>query len=163
MTHSRVVRFPSTWPVYTPAQKLANWLEYYAEALELPVWTSSEITSANQDQDNKWHLTVKRGSGAERKLVVNHLVFATGIAGGSYRPFHYPGLVSRSTSATTFDPYYPTYRTSQDKFQGKYLHSSKHQRALDHAGKKVVVVGACTSGKPFQIQSFHFSFFESSA
>jgi hypothetical protein len=26
------------------------------------------------------------------------------------------------------------------------LHSSRHNRGLDHKGKKVVVVGACTSG-----------------
>jgi cation diffusion facilitator CzcD-associated flavoprotein CzcO len=26
------------------------------------------------------------------------------------------------------------------------LHSSKHHRALDHKGKKVVVIGSCTSG-----------------
>ncbi|KAJ3557978.1 hypothetical protein NP233_g11603 [Leucocoprinus birnbaumii] len=123
--HMPYMPFPSTWPTYSPALKLANWLEYYAEALELPVWTSSEITSSVQDKDNKWHVTIKRGKdGKERKLVVNHLVFATGIAGGSYRPFEYPGL---------------------DTFQGKYIHSSQHNRALDHAGKKVVVVGACTS------------------
>jgi len=77
------------------------------EALELPVWTSSEIASAKQDQDNKWHLTVKRGQGAERKLIVNHLVFATGLAGGSYKSFQYPGLVSGPTSAITSDSYAP--------------------------------------------------------
>ncbi|KAF5347990.1 hypothetical protein D9756_010150 [Leucocoprinus leucothites] len=122
--HMPYMPFPSTWPVYTPALKLANWLEYYAEALELPVWTSSEITSTTQDKDNKWHVTVKRGDGKERKMVVNHLIFATGFSGADYKSFAYPGL---------------------DKFKGQYLHSTQHNRALDHAGKKVAVIGACTS------------------
>jgi cation diffusion facilitator CzcD-associated flavoprotein CzcO len=91
-------RFPSTWPVYSPAKKLANWLEYYAEGLELPVWTSSNITSAIQDKDNKWHVVVKRGDDKERKFVVNHLVFATGLSGGNVRPFAYPGLVGLHTT-----------------------------------------------------------------
>jgi len=71
------------------------------------VWTSSEITSANQERDDKWHLIVKRGQGAERKLVVNHLVFATGFAGGSYRSFQYPGIVSGPTLAITSDSFAP--------------------------------------------------------
>jgi len=34
----------------------------------------------------------------------------------------------------------------QEGFKGKTLHSLEHNKATDHAGKKVVVVGACTSG-----------------
>ncbi|KXN81274.1 putative indole-3-pyruvate monooxygenase YUCCA4 [Leucoagaricus sp. SymC.cos] len=122
--HMPYMPFPSTWPVYSPALKLANWLEYYAEALELPVWTSTRIISATQDKDNKWHVIVKRGDEKERTLVVNHLVFATGHASGGLRPFWYPGL---------------------EKFKGSYLHSTQYKSALDHTGKRVVVVGACTS------------------
>jgi cation diffusion facilitator CzcD-associated flavoprotein CzcO len=35
---------------------------------------------------------------------------------------------------------------AQDSFHGQVLHSSQHKSARDHIGKKVVVVGACTSG-----------------
>ena len=31
-------------------------------------------------------------------------------------------------------------------FKGQMLHSTQYKRALDLQGKKVVVVGACTSG-----------------
>jgi cation diffusion facilitator CzcD-associated flavoprotein CzcO len=34
----------------------------------------------------------------------------------------------------------------QDIFKGQILHSIQHNKASDHIGKKVVVVGACTSG-----------------
>ena len=74
--------------------QLANWLEHYAEVLELNVWTSSTTTSVKQDPNtNKWHITVKRGQdGIERKFIVNHLIFATGL-GGPKTPI-YPGMVS---------------------------------------------------------------------
>ncbi|TFK70711.1 FAD/NAD(P)-binding domain-containing protein [Pluteus cervinus] len=118
--------FPPTWPVYTPAKKLAGWLQNYAEALELNVWTSSQVMKATQDDAGKWHVTVRKADGQDRVFVVNHLIFATGIGGGpngGNLP-KYPGM---------------------DKFEGKFLHSLQHRKAADHAGKKVVVIGSCTS------------------
>ncbi|KAH9484751.1 Indole-3-pyruvate monooxygenase YUCCA1 [Psilocybe cubensis] len=123
--HMPYIPFPSTWPVYTPAQKLANWLESYAESLELNVWTSSTISDVRQDPATlKWHVSVKRGDGTDRKFEVNHVVFSTGLGSGVGNIPKYPDM---------------------DKFKGQILHSSQHKRALDHKGKKVVVVGACTS------------------
>jgi len=122
--HMPYLSFPSTWPVYTPAKKLANWLEHYAEALEIPVWTSSEVTAASPDASGMWKVTVSNSQGESRIFTVKHLVFATGF--GSYR-----GKL----------PTYP----GMDEFKGQILHSSQHKKAIDHAGKKVVVIGACTS------------------
>ncbi|KAF7355516.1 hypothetical protein MSAN_01468600 [Mycena sanguinolenta] len=139
---THLANISSTWPVYTPAKKarildgyeisnliisskLANWLEYYAEALEVPVWTSSEVTAASLDPSGMWKVTVSNSQGASRIFTVKHLVFATGF--GSYR-----GKL----------PTYP----GMDEFKGQILHSSQHKKATDHAGKKVVVIGACTSG-----------------
>ncbi|KAJ7904759.1 hypothetical protein B0H14DRAFT_2664275 [Mycena olivaceomarginata] len=99
--HMPYLSFPPTWPVYTPAKKLANWLENYAEALEIPVWTSSEVTAASLDATGKWKVTVTSSQGGNRVLT--------------------------------------------DEFKGQILHSSQHKKATDHAGKKVVVIGACTS------------------
>ncbi|KAJ6539575.1 hypothetical protein B0H19DRAFT_1213485 [Mycena capillaripes] len=122
--HMPYLNFPSTWPVYTPAKKLANWLENYAEALEVPVWTSSEVTDASRDAAGMWKVTVSNSERGDRIFTVKHLVFATGF--GSYR-----GKL----------PTYP----GMDEFKGPILHSSQHKKATDHAGKKVVVIGACTS------------------
>ncbi|KAF7352602.1 hypothetical protein MVEN_01225700 [Mycena venus] len=122
--HMPYLSFPPTWPVYTPAKKLANWLEHYAEALEIPIWTSSEVTAASPDASGMWKVTVSNSQGGQRIFTVKHLVFATGF--GSYR-----GKV----------PIYP----GMDEFKGQILHSSQHKKATDHAGKKVVVIGACTS------------------
>ncbi|PPQ85677.1 hypothetical protein CVT25_002128 [Psilocybe cyanescens] len=123
--HMPFIPFPTSWPVYAPAKKLANWLEFYADSLELNVWTSANITETVQDPTtSKWKVTIKRQDGTERKFVVNHIVFCTGLSGSTPNTPVYPGM---------------------DTFKGQILHSSQHKRALDHEGKKVVIVGACTS------------------
>jgi len=71
-------------------------------------------------------VTVKRADGSERVLYPHHLVFAVGFGGGASNMPVYPGM---------------------DDFGGRILHSSQHGKATDHAGNKVVVIGACTSGK----------------
>ncbi|KAF9522147.1 hypothetical protein CPB83DRAFT_823118 [Crepidotus variabilis] len=123
--HLPYLPFPSTWPVFTPAKKLANWLESYAEALELNVWTSTTVLNATQDpQTNVWSIKVKKGDGSERVFKVKHLVLAIGFLGGR--------------------GYTPTI-AGIDKFKGQTLHSMEHKKATDHLGKKVVIIGACTS------------------
>ncbi|KAA1476298.1 FAD/NAD-P-binding domain-containing protein [Dentipellis sp. KUC8613] len=124
--HMPYFPFPSTWPVFTPALKLADWLETYADALELNVWTNATVTKAVQDPESKlWTVTCKRGDGSERTFAVPHVIFAVGWGGGAPQRPHFPG---------------------EDEFAGQILHSSEHKSARDHLGKKVVVVGACTSG-----------------
>ncbi|KAI0791868.1 hypothetical protein C8Q75DRAFT_876016 [Abortiporus biennis] len=124
--HLPYLPFPETWPVYTPAQKLAAWFESYVEALELNVWTSAVATKAYRDEaTNKWVVTVKRGeNGTERVFNVDHVIFALGIGAGAPNIPNIPG---------------------KEDFQGQVLHSTQHKKATDHVGKKVVIVGACTS------------------
>ncbi|EGO25706.1 hypothetical protein SERLADRAFT_437430 [Serpula lacrymans var. lacrymans S7.9] len=125
--HMPYIPFPSTWPVYSPALKLADWLESYAHSLELNVWTSSAATSVTRlepGSKHKWRVAVKRHDGQERVLNVNQVIFCMGFGGSVPRMPTYPGM---------------------DEFKGQILHSGQHKRALDHKGKKVVVVGSCTS------------------
>ncbi|TBU34305.1 FAD/NAD(P)-binding domain-containing protein [Dichomitus squalens] len=122
--HLPYIPFPPTWPVYTPAQKLANWLEFYADALELNVWTSSTVTKATQDANNEWDVTVERADGSTRVLHVRHLVSAIGLGGNN--------------------PFIPKIE-GQEEYQGQVLHSTQHNSARDHLGKKVFIVGAATS------------------
>ena len=117
--------FPPTWPVYTPAHKLAGWLEYYAEAMELNVWTSSTVLKAIPDANHEWDVTVKRADGSERVLHVRHVVSAIGLGGNN--------------------PFYPDI-PGKEEYQGETLHSVFHHSAKDHIGKKVFIVGAATSG-----------------
>ena len=59
--------------------KFANWLEFYADALELNVWLSSEAASAVRDKTTgKWDVIVRRVNGLERTMHVDHVVLAQG-------------------------------------------------------------------------------------
>lgn len=74
--------------------KVADWLENYAHTLELDVWTSSTVTQATQDPETKkWTVKIERANAEPRSFVVNHLVFATGFAGGTYQMPQIPGAV----------------------------------------------------------------------
>ncbi|KAF7378261.1 Flavin-containing monooxygenase [Mycena sanguinolenta] len=130
--HLPYLPFPPTWPVYTPALKLGNWLEHYAEAMELNVWTSSTVKSARPNAAGTWDVVIA-ASGAERRFTVKHVVFATGLGGGEGKLPSYPGM---------------------ETFKGKILHSTEHKRATDHAGKKVVIVGACTSAHDIAVDYY---------
>ncbi|KAI0917747.1 hypothetical protein AcV7_007077 [Taiwanofungus camphoratus] len=122
--HLPYMPFPPSWPVYTPSLKLADWLEYYAEAMELNVWTSTTATHAEKDENDKWTVTVQRSDGTERTFHVDHVIMALGFGGGVPRIPDFPG---------------------KEEFQGQILHSTQHKTARDNIGKNVVVVGACTS------------------
>ncbi|THH30834.1 hypothetical protein EUX98_g3356 [Antrodiella citrinella] len=117
--------FPEYWPTYTPALKLADWLESYAKNMELNVWTSSQPMKIKQDSSNKWHVSVKRGDGSERTFTVDHVVFALGVGAGKANIPNFKGI---------------------ENFKGEVMHSSKFKSAKDYIGKKIVIVGACTSG-----------------
>jgi cation diffusion facilitator CzcD-associated flavoprotein CzcO len=77
--------------------KLADWLESYAHSLELDVWTSSNVIRASQDPETKkWTVEIERENSDPQTLVVNHLVFALGIGGGTPNLPQYPGAVCSS-------------------------------------------------------------------
>ena len=65
--------FPKYWPTYTPAQKLGIFMEWYASAMELPVWTKSTVVKAEQDADGKWTVEVNK-NGETRVLNPKHVV-----------------------------------------------------------------------------------------
>ncbi|KAJ3868061.1 hypothetical protein EV359DRAFT_33047 [Lentinula novae-zelandiae] len=136
-------RFPSNWPVFSPADKaslqllIAGWLEYYAEAMELNVWTSCEVTKAVRNEaSGTWTVTVECFSDRKERTFysIKHLVFATGFNGNQPNIPMYPGT---------------------DSFEGQIIHSSQYKMASNFAGKKVVVIGACTSAHDITADVYH--------
>jgi hypothetical protein len=130
--HLPMLPFPRNWPLFTSAGKLANWLESYADIMEINTWlrstTDPSRTKFNTDT-NMWEVLVIRtkpdGSTEERLIKTSHVVMATGLAGGGPRvPPPFPG---------------------QNEWAGKIVHSSKHPGGAGLQGKNVLVVGACTS------------------
>ncbi|KJK74628.1 hypothetical protein H634G_10157 [Metarhizium anisopliae BRIP 53293] len=127
-THMPYIPFPSSWPMFTPKDKIADWFEAYASLMELNVWTKTTIETSSYDETAKsWTVTLRCRDGSFRTLRPRHIVFATGHSGEALVP-SFPG---------------------QDQFKGTTYHTSSHKDAsLDPkvAGKTVVVVGTGNSG-----------------
>ena len=117
--------YPKHWPTYTPAQKQGKYMEWYASALELNVWTKSSVLSAKQDEQGGWTVDINKEGKGSRTLHPKQVVMATSLCGLPSMPT-IPGL--------------------EDYKRGVIRHSTQHDSARDFAGKKVCVVGTSSSG-----------------
>ncbi len=123
--HMPYMPFPPNYPVYIPRDKIANWLEFYADTMELNVWTSTTFTGGSYDPSaDRWTLNVRRGDGSERILRPRHVVFATGVSAIPIMP-DLPGLAT---------------------FKGDLLHSHQYDCGAKWKGGKAIVFGTGNSG-----------------
>jgi putative flavoprotein involved in K+ transport len=121
--HLPYLPFPDHWPIYTPKDKMGDWLESYTKIMELDYWSSSPCKSASYDEaKGEWTVVVER-DGKKITLKPKHLVIATGMSG-------FPEI--------------PRF-AGADAFKGKQHHSSQHRGGEGYAGKKCVVVGSNNS------------------
>jgi putative flavoprotein involved in K+ transport len=121
--HLPYIKFPDSWPVFSPKDKIADWLEMYTRVMEINYWGSTEATSARYDEAaGEWDVTLQRDD-EEIHLRPRQLVLATGMSGKPNRPT-FPG---------------------QDIFAGEQQHSSEHPGPGAYAGKRVVVIGSNNS------------------
>ena len=51
--HLPYLKFPDTWPVFSPKDKIGDWLEMYTRVMELNYWTRSTATAARWDEAKK--------------------------------------------------------------------------------------------------------------
>ena len=125
VNHLPYMPFPPNWPVYIPKDKLANWFESYAEAMELNYWTGTEFEGGAYDEENgRWTVTLRRVDGSRRTLRPHHVVLATGVSGIPNVP-RIPAL---------------------EGFPGKVIHSAQYVDGEDWRGKRAVVIGTGNSG-----------------
>jgi len=121
--HLPYIDFPPNWPVFSPKDKIADWLEMYTSVMELNYWSSTECKSASYDETAKeWTVVVER-DGVEMTLRPKQLVLATGMSGKPKVP-NFEGM---------------------DVFAGEQHHSSKHPGPDAYRGKKAVVIGSNNS------------------
>ncbi|WP_418594986.1 NAD(P)/FAD-dependent oxidoreductase [Ponticoccus sp. (in: a-proteobacteria)] len=121
--HLPYIKFPDNWPVFTPKDKVGDWLEMYTKVMEINYWSRSEVQSAQYDEaSGTWTVKVNR-DGEEVTLRPTQLVLATGMSGKPNLP-QFPGM---------------------EGFRGTIQHSSQHDGPDDWTGKKVVVVGSNNS------------------
>lgn len=122
--HLPYIPFPEHWPVFTPKDKMGDWLEMYAKVMELNYWTSTSCIGASYDEAEKlWTVELER---AGERIVVKprQLVFAT----GAYGP---PRRIALAGA---------------DRFKGQILHSSEYSGGTPFKGRKCAVIGAASSG-----------------
>jgi len=121
--HLPYIKFPDNWPVFTPKDKVGDWLEMYTKVMEINYWTRSEVHKASYDEESgTWEVRVNR-DGEEVTLRPTQLVLATGMSGKPNMP-DFPGM---------------------ERFKGTIQHSSQHEGPDAWTGKKVVVVGSNNS------------------
>jgi putative flavoprotein involved in K+ transport len=78
--HMPYLDFPKNWPVFSPKDKIGDWLEMYAKVMELNYWTKTTAKSAKFDPKTKeWTVVVNR-DGKKVTLRPKQLVFATGMS-----------------------------------------------------------------------------------
>src|SRR5512146_3582410 len=60
--HLPYIEFPAGWPVFSPKDKIGDWLEMYAKVMELNFWGSTTCKSAVREGDG-WAVVVDRAVG----------------------------------------------------------------------------------------------------
>ncbi len=121
--HLPYLKFPDNWPVFSPKDKIADWLESYTSIMEVPYWGNTVATSASYSEDKQeWTVEVER-DGKPLTLRPKQLVLATGMSGKPNIPV-LPG---------------------QEIFRGDQHHSSAHPGPDAYAGKRCVVIGSNNS------------------
>lgn len=124
--------YPPTWPLFTPKNSIADWLEVFVWATGVNLWTEAPATAATYDAEaERWEVTIDR-QGVERKLRPRHLIFATGF--------------NRL-------PVTPTVPGS-DEFKGYVSHSANYRGSAQFKDKKVLVVGTGSSGMDLAKDAF---------
>lgn len=121
--HLPYLPFPPNWPIFSPKDKIGDWLEMYTRIMELNYWSSSTAKSASYDEDSEqWTVVIDR-NGEEVTLTPKQLVLATGMSGKANLP-DFPGM---------------------DRFTGDQHHSSKHPGPDAYKHKKCLIVGSNNS------------------
>jgi putative flavoprotein involved in K+ transport len=117
--------YPDNWPVFASKEMIADWLEAYSWIMQLNVWTDSRVDNAAfDDGSGRWTVRLNR-EGEPRELHPRHIVFATGVFGGTPDIPPIPGAAA---------------------FRGLAVHSSAFDGGGDVAGRRIVVVGTGASG-----------------
>ena len=123
--HLPYIKFPANWPVFSPKDKIGDWLEMYTRVMELNYWSSTDgqERAPTTRTPSEWTVVVER-DGEEVTL--------------------------RPEAARAGDRACPASRTcprspGMDVFQGDQHHSSQHPGPDAYAGKRAVVIGSNNS------------------
>jgi putative flavoprotein involved in K+ transport len=123
--HLSYLPFPDSWPSFTPTRRFGDFLESYANLLDIPVWTSATVDNVHYEDDAQvWSVDVSRPGRETRTLRASHLVVTTGLNGKPRMP-EVPG---------------------RSDFPGAVVHATDFGGGAEWRGKRAVVVGTGVSG-----------------
>lgn len=119
--------FPDHFPVYMSKDQFGNWLDIYAQAMEIDFQGCTEVLKASYDSNfEEWTVQMK-AQGTLSIIRAKHIVLATGNQSAAQLPSF----------------------TGMETFEGELMHSSKFPGCGcsddKWRGKKCIVVGANTS------------------
>jgi putative flavoprotein involved in K+ transport len=124
VNHLRYLPFPRSFPDYIPKDQIANWLESYADIMEVNFWTATTFDGAHYDEaEGRWSARISKEDGTIRMLHPKHIVLATSVSG---------------------TPNIPEIATLE-QFAGPVVHSSRFSGGSEWTGKSVIVFGTGTS------------------
>ena len=109
---------PRSFPLYPSRAQMVEYLESYAERLDVAPVFNTAVTSIRRD-GSQWCAETAQGA-----ITAPVVVVATGIADAPYRP-SWPGM---------------------EFYQGSVVHSSDYRNPAPYQGKRVLVVGFGNSG-----------------
>ncbi len=125
VNHLPYMPFPPTWPKYIPKDMLGNWLEMYAEAMQLNCWSNTEFAGGSYDDARgRWTARLRLADGTERVMHPRHIILSNGTNGIAHMP-DLPGL---------------------NDFAGDMFHSHGFKSGAPWSGKKALVLGTGNSG-----------------
>ena len=103
--------------MFSPKDKIGDWLEMYAKVMELNYWSSTDAPRARSYDEAKQGMDGRRSSATARRSTLRpkQLVFATGMSGKPNMP-QFKGM---------------------ETFKGEQHHSSQHPGPDAYKGKKV--------------------------
>lgn len=129
--HMPYLPFPETWPLFCPRDKIADWMEFYAKALDLNVRTNCRVTQVcREGDDGSWKVYFETSNDSDgdnssqqrtELIRTRNVVFATGNSSK------------------------PRVPTIPGDFAGRQLHSSQYRGGRPFANQRVVVVGSNNS------------------
>jgi cation diffusion facilitator CzcD-associated flavoprotein CzcO len=111
---------PRSYPRYVPKDQFADYLEQYAEALQLHVELGSPVRTVRTGEDGLWEIVSEK----EERRLAPVVIIATG-------NYH--------------EPVVPRWPGLED-YGGRVVHSHDYASGRDFAGEDVLVVGIGNSG-----------------
>lgn len=121
--HLPYLPFPDHWPVFTPKDKMGDWLEMYVRVMELNYWSNTLCRKARFDPDQGcWEVQVLH-EGKAKTLRPRQLVLATGLSGLARMPVF----------------------KGQERYKGMLVHSSRYPGEKHWADRNCLVLGSNNS------------------